>query len=555
MLQAQLAKKGAQVEKVVLGEIFQRVIVAFHTFHSAAEKEPAHRCGRQVYFEIVDHDVCHRSPEAGCGVLSLISNAAQHLPNHLIVRPVFVQKSVDVPPESALGPTLDGCLVVPEAVFKLRSPECRVLRPCQQLVDEAATFVLATVVQKPLPFSRRRKKPDHVEVDAAQELVVAGQLRRIQIQPPQLLEDGLVNEVVCHQSRIVFRRRLLDHTDARHADTSHASNHHVRLPGRHGFRSPVRLHCHDVFIFNLVADLASHVTCRPVRNMPEHNKVLGCSQAHKNPVFGEDFQVYNAGTVGIVGGPLPQPVQDRLVLLRVLGQPQPAAVGYAERRLSQNQALFWVFKVDTPAVLVFHDHLVIGLGIIAEERKLEAVLTSNGTVTGWVVARLLGEDRKQILTEIHGHPGLIVGHAHTDSRTGPSHAGSHKYPAWGYGFQDTIRADRHNSGSEGFILTRLGDIIRGPIAIVTRGDQTLRHPRMAEVNPIRFEYDLLRHSSRKNRYRLFAGAIGAPLSGGGSRFIPLVSFHRDSRDHGLGGVCDKEANRYSHEEQQSHAFA
>src|SRR5258708_6674493 len=74
-------------------------------------------------------------------------------------------------------------------------------------------------------------------------------------------------------------------------------------------------------------------------------------------------------------------------------------MGDAERRLEQDETLGRVGPIDPPPVLRFHNGFVIQLGLVTEQRQLEAVLAADGAVTVRVGASRLGEDRDDILDE------------------------------------------------------------------------------------------------------------------------------------------------------------
>src|SRR5262249_1620758 len=76
-----------------------------------------------------------------------------------------------------------------------------------------------------------------------------------------------------------------------------------------------------------------------------------------------------------------------------------AAMGHAVGRLQQDQALRWIFKIDSPSVLRFYDGFVVQVGLVSEQRKFETSLPADGTMTVRVSAAGFREYRHDILHE------------------------------------------------------------------------------------------------------------------------------------------------------------
>lgn len=91
-------------------------------------------------------------------------------------------------------------------------------------------------------------------------------------------------------------------------------------------------------------------------------------------------------------------------------------MGNGSGRLQKDEALLRIRQIDAAPFLGLHDHSEVCLGVIAEQRQFEAILSGNGAVAGRAVATLLREYREQVLAEVDTHLRRIRCHAHCNQR-------------------------------------------------------------------------------------------------------------------------------------------
>jgi hypothetical protein len=86
-------------------------------------------------------------------------------------------------------------MITGKALVRGSARSSRVHRVRQQFVDLAGAFIGPGVDQKIAYFLRRRQRADGVDGDAAEKFGIAGQIRRHDVQTPQLGEDLAVDEI------------------------------------------------------------------------------------------------------------------------------------------------------------------------------------------------------------------------------------------------------------------------------------------------------------------------------------------------------------------------
>jgi hypothetical protein len=72
------------------------------------------------------------------------------------------------------------------------------------------------------------------------------------------------------------------------------------------------------------------------------------------------------------------------------------------RGLEEKQAVIGIVAIDAPTVGAAREGRMIGRGIVAAQRDLEALLTGGGSVASTAVAAGLGEDRHDVVGEADG---------------------------------------------------------------------------------------------------------------------------------------------------------
>ena len=96
---------------------------------------------------------------------------------------------------------------------------------------------------------------------------------------------------------------------------------------------------------------------------------------------------------------LGNPIVQDAVILRILGEARPAAVGDGARRFLQQQTAGRLFAIDAPAESLTRQHEVIGIGIVPPERKLQAPFARQRPVAGPRIAPRPHEDRLNVIGE------------------------------------------------------------------------------------------------------------------------------------------------------------
>src|SRR5262245_12228814 len=93
----------------------------------------------------------------------------------------------------------------------------------------------------------------------------------------------------------------------------------------------------------------------------------------------QHFNALGAALRRVLGlGALGNPLSQELIFARARPDRLPAFVGHISGRFEKHQALVDVYPIETAAGKVVDQRVVVGIGIIPTERKLEPVFALGG---------------------------------------------------------------------------------------------------------------------------------------------------------------------------------
>ena len=227
----------------------------------------------------------------------------------------------------------------------------------------------------------------------------------------------LVDEIVLGRFDVVHTRRGVDH--------DHLCRSYFAHRARHDGRQAPALGCHDrtrigrgdyCLVSDRVAHLAAHVPGGAVREPSDRNQWLTAAGTQEYSLARVHFEPLQPRSIRVERRSMTEPTQQGSVRVRLGGHQLPAAVGDLERRLSQKERVFRAVGVHASTTALRHDHFVIDCDVVAEKRKLEAVLSRRRTVAGRTVAALGCQNRHHVPRETHVHLAGLIPHLDLNGR-------------------------------------------------------------------------------------------------------------------------------------------
>ena len=266
-------------------------------------------------------------------------------------------------------------------------------------------LVRAAVFHKRPDFRGRWQPPHRVQRGPTQERRIVRCRRRLQVQPLQLLQHAVIDEILPGRARV---HRRWNHIGERRRD---ASDHHLRrIPRRdrafaaadHGYL-PVPIDRRHRFIrrgeFGPTGHIAVPAVTEPCRHPQTemlantHGPLPRCHRERRQP------HVVRTRP----RSPLCDPARQRLVILRARLQALAALVSDHRGRLRQQQAQAGIRNLHPPSLRLPRDRQVIRLRIVPEQRQPEPTLPRHRPVAAASVAVRLRKDRHDVIPERHGN--------------------------------------------------------------------------------------------------------------------------------------------------------
>ena len=314
----------------------------------------------------------------------------------------------------------------PEQIRQPEGPVVHELGGVEQHLDQLLSLPGIGVVQKLPHAAGRRNASGEIQADPAEELGVAGTLGGKDVELSELGEDFIVDEVGAGQLRIV-RNPLGHNADPGLHFVAGAADQDVGLTGIESPHQALSVQIGHFLLLGFEAHPVGKVLPRAVRQKRRHDQ-LPAPSLLQQPFPGKYLQSFHLGQVPpvflTVRHSPTDPVQDRLVVLRPLLQPQSAPVGNLQGRLPQKQAAFGGLSVDTGndrlSGLVgqyledaaLDDPIVVLTRVSGVDGKPEAALALDPGVAGNVVAAPPGEDGPDLFFEGERRRAGRIDHRH-----------------------------------------------------------------------------------------------------------------------------------------------
>jgi hypothetical protein len=162
---------------------------------------------------------------------------------------------------------------------------------------------------------------------------------------------------------------------------------------------PGLVHLRHGLVVGLVPGRVGHVFARAVRVVGRHLELLAAVRG-QNPTTRIDGDGRHRRIVRPpVGHPLPDPPHQKPIVVTVLAEPLPAAVGEHSGPLEQKQAVLRRRRQKPPPEGLLDEILIVVRRLEAQQRKAEAVLAAALAVAPAGVAAQLREKRRDLVRE------------------------------------------------------------------------------------------------------------------------------------------------------------
>ena len=290
MLDTRARQECRQPVEVVLGEVFQRVVVALGALEPLSQEQAGDGWDRLLDFELLEHEVDRRMPEVAGRAHRRVALRREHGAHRLVVGPVLADRVVQPALERAVGAALGVVLGIAEPVLELHQPVGGVLVTVQQPIHEGGAFVGAVARKKGLGLVCRGQDADSVQVHPAQEGAVVAERKRLDTDAAELVEDMLVDEIDGLREPQIAARRLLDDDELCRGCLAHCAGHdgcHARCLRGDG---PIAVQCHDGLVLDGVADFCGQIARRAVGQPAHHDDGLALARAGQHPLARMDLE-------------------------------------------------------------------------------------------------------------------------------------------------------------------------------------------------------------------------------------------------------------------------
>ena len=182
LLDLDAGEEGGESVEIILGPFLPGMIVALGALDASAEEDLADVGGVVGGVRIESH-----VPEAA-GAIEMRSLAEEQLGDHLAVGLVLEERPLHVFVDEARGFGTGLAGSGAKELGEFERPDFGELRALEKMVDQDRALGGISRVEKLFGFRLRGQQTDAVEVDAAQELLVARQARGLDMEPLELGE-------------------------------------------------------------------------------------------------------------------------------------------------------------------------------------------------------------------------------------------------------------------------------------------------------------------------------------------------------------------------------
>ncbi len=321
-----------------------------------------------------------------------------------------------------------------QQVGPLERPKLGKFRPLEQAINQPAAFVGGRIGQKRFDLLRRGQNADHVQMDAADELAISTQGRRLDLQQLELFVDQRVDVVLLWRIRPAESLDVAQERQRRRGQFFQVADHdhgfapiagHDQAPGRDAGHAAGRTG---------VDRQTSDVAHRAVGKMCHDRKLLRMRRPMHGPLWRVNLDLAANRCVGRIalataGDPV---VQD--FIRRILGsQPPAAAVRNFQQRLGQQQALLRLEWIRAATKALADQRQLVERRIVAQQRQAEAAFARRRAVTRAGVAALLGQGHHRPVAKRLAGNRLLAGHRHGHLEPMSADSGDHPGGAIGHG--------------------------------------------------------------------------------------------------------------------------
>ena len=396
-LEGHLRKVRAEGVVLILGPALERMVVALVAVEAHAEEGL-----RDILRHLAGIAQC---PEviAG-GILKGAALGEHEVANHLVVRTVGDQLLLDPSTEhpDALFPEVLGIAL--EQIGKFVGPESGEGARSDQLVDQGVTLGLRRrgIGEKGADPVRRGRLTGEIEEHTSDKLRIGARGGGIDLHPLELGVDVMIDlAALGHSRKLIPGAVAHDHHFTRRIEPFVADQHRHFAASQRGQRGV--LHQRHFLVVARQDGLAGDVARGAVGIGGEDEELLlTTGQVHLD-LLRQDSNLL-------------RPRRARLLVLRALGDPLAkhlviggaradglaSLVRYFAQRLEQHERFLHLHPVEPAATEVVHQGLIIVLGVVSAERKLEAVLPLRRSMAGALVAPGSRQNGLDVPHKAHG---------------------------------------------------------------------------------------------------------------------------------------------------------
>ena len=270
----------------------------------------------------------------------------------------------------------------------------------QKAVNQGVAFARRWVGHERTILRGGRLGTGEIEEDPSQEGLIVAQIRGQQAQFLEPIVNDFVDVVVGGRMRprVVFARGQHDHFRA-DRETVEASKHvGVATAGRRD--DAVFIHLGSGRVVGGEERKVGHIARRSIRVTGGNRGFLRARTVREHDAIRRKRQADRLGHGrGVVGRAPRDPSEERAVVGGVLREQFAAGVRDFAGGLEHEQTLLGRGEIEAAADELLREPVVVPLGIVAEERQHESILTARGTVTRAGVASRTEKHRHDIAAE------------------------------------------------------------------------------------------------------------------------------------------------------------
>ena len=394
VLHADARKQIRELEILLLGPLFERMVVAAGARDALAEKRLGH-VFRQIDGIFMQHEVIERP------VLTGAAGTGKNLAGELVPGLVGLHPVADPIVESPHRGRTQLTAGNQQQVGPFVGPIIDEFVLLQEAVDQLGALVFGTVAQEGFHVLGGGQRARSIQVRAADKGRVVRDFRWRDVQLLQLVDHQIVDVVPAREFDIGVGRHLVG---IRNRQTR--IQHPARKPERHGgLARPVHLHVAPVvharhpFVVRRKLHPARYVVHAAIGiASPDYQLLLvaGLERGHR-------WEHFQRGHIGIVGGERGSaggdPLSDHAVLQRIHREPFAAAMGNRKRGLQQHQAGRGLGQGHAPTHRTAGKRVIVHFRIVAAQGQLEPVLSGQRAVARSLIAAGLGHHRDHVILE------------------------------------------------------------------------------------------------------------------------------------------------------------